>query len=148
LLHPFLLLLLRERSGHGYDLIDRLAGMGVPDVEPGHAYRVLRDMERRRLVASVWVAAGGGPARRRYELTAEGRAELEDWACRLAQLERVIGGCLARLARVRAARTVSTSPGTHVPGTHVPGTQALGTQMHAAQAPRRGSGPSESGVPR
>ena len=103
LLHPFLLLLLRERSGHGYDLIDRLAGLGVPDVEPGHAYRVLRDMERRRLVASVWVAAGAGPARRRYELTAEGRAELEEWACRLAQLEQVIDGCLTRWANMERA---------------------------------------------
>ena len=42
LLRPFLLLLLLERASHGYDLIERLAGMGVPDVDPSHAYRVLR----------------------------------------------------------------------------------------------------------
>ena len=60
LLRPFLLLLLLERSSHGYDLIERLAGMGVPDVDPSHAYRVLRGLERNRLVASTWVA-GGGP---------------------------------------------------------------------------------------
>ena len=108
LLHPFLLLLLCERSGHGYDLIDRLAGLGVPDVEPGHAYRVLRDMERRHLVESAWVAAGGGPARRRYQLTAQGRVELEEWASRLAQLEEVIDGCLARWARARVARVVNS----------------------------------------
>ena len=97
LLRPFLLLLLLERASHGYDLIERLAGMGVPDVDPSHAYRVLRNLERNRLVASTWVA-GGGPARRRYELTAKGRADLEAWVDRLSRLDGVIDNCLDRWA--------------------------------------------------
>jgi PadR family transcriptional regulator, regulatory protein PadR len=99
LLHPFLLLLISERPGHGYDLIDRLASLGVPDVEPGHAYRVLRALERDGSVASVWETTDPGPARRRYELTAKGCADLHAWTDRLAQLARVIDGCLVRCAR-------------------------------------------------
>jgi len=109
LLRPFLLLLLLERASHGYDLIERLAGMGVPDVDPSHAYRVLRNLERNRLVASTWVA-GGGPARRRYELTPAGGADLTEWAQRLTQLDRVLGDCVARFDQATASSTSTGSP--------------------------------------
>jgi DNA-binding PadR family transcriptional regulator len=113
LLHPFLLLLLLERSGHGYDLIERLGALGVPDVEPSHAYRVLRSLEHRRLVDSAWTPGGGGPARRRYELTPEGARALDAWAERLSVLDRVVGDCLARWARARPgpSRPVPAAPG-------------------------------------
>lgn len=96
LLHPFLLLLIFERPGHGYDLIDRLKAMGLPDVEPGHVYRVLRGLERERSLISVWETAGAGPARRCYELTAKGRDDLRSCIARLAQLDQVIRACLQR----------------------------------------------------
>jgi poly-beta-hydroxybutyrate-responsive repressor len=99
LLRPCLLLLIFERSGHGYDLIERLDGLGVADVEPGHVYRVLRALERDCSVASSWDTAGGGPARRRYELTAKGKADLAAWVDRLSRLDGVIGNCLDRWAR-------------------------------------------------
>ena len=100
LLHPFLLLLIFERPGHGYDLIERLAALGVAEVEPGHVYRVLRHLERERSLESAWVTSQTGPARRRYELTAKGLADLESWTERLAQLDRVIGACLTRWAKL------------------------------------------------
>lgn len=96
LLHPFLLLLIYERPGHGYDLIERLARMGVPHVEPGHAYRVLRSLERARLLRSAWEDSRTGPARRRYELTGEGMADLEAWVPRLAAFARVLDSCVER----------------------------------------------------
>ncbi|MGC1215573.1 MAG: helix-turn-helix transcriptional regulator [Micromonospora sp.] len=98
LLHPFLLLLIFERPGHGYDLIDRLRAMGMPDVEPAQIYRVLRGLERDRSLVSVWETTGAGPARRCYELTAKGRNDLRSWTVRLAQLDQVIGACLRRSA--------------------------------------------------
>ncbi|MFE9690154.1 helix-turn-helix transcriptional regulator [Micromonospora sp. NPDC005806] len=98
LLHPLLLLLIFERPGHGYDLIDRLRAMGLPDVEPGQVYRVLRGLERDRSLISVWETAGAGPARRCYDLTAKGRNDLRSWRVRLAQLDQVIGACLRRSA--------------------------------------------------
>ncbi|WP_433533101.1 helix-turn-helix transcriptional regulator [Micromonospora sp. CA-263727] len=98
LLHPLLLLLILERPGHGYDLIDRLREMGMPDVEAGHVYRVLRGLERDQSLISGWETAGAGPARRRYQLTGKGRDDLRAWTVRLAQLDRVIDACLRRSA--------------------------------------------------
>jgi poly-beta-hydroxybutyrate-responsive repressor len=105
LLPPLLLLLIFDRPGHGYDLIERLGGLGAADVDPGHVYRVLRGLERDRSVTSTWETVGAGPARRRYELTAKGRTDLGAWLERLARLGAVIDACLARWARA------SESPG-------------------------------------
>ncbi|WP_243708783.1 helix-turn-helix transcriptional regulator, partial [Actinomadura sp. GC306] len=90
MLRPFLLLLIHQRPDHGYELIERLARMGVADVEPGHAYRVLRALERERLLTSSWVPSDSGPARRRYELTPEGLTELQTRMSALAHLETVL----------------------------------------------------------
>jgi poly-beta-hydroxybutyrate-responsive repressor len=103
LLPPLLLLLIFDRPGHGYDLIERLGGLGAADVEPGHVYRVLRGMERDHSVVSTWETPGTGPARRRYELTVKGRADLEAWVERLSQLGTVIDACLARWAQASAS---------------------------------------------
>lgn len=100
LLHPFLLLLIAERPGHGYDLIERLDRLGVPEVEPGHVYRVLRGLERERLLESAWVASGAGPPRRRYRITASGFADLEERMARLDRLSRVLAVCKGRWAAV------------------------------------------------
>lgn len=100
LLHPLLLLLILERPGHGYDLIERLSCLGVEGVEPGHVYKVLRNLERQRLLVSVWVTSDFGPPRRRYELTAEGLAELKASMDRLGQLNDTLDRCLARWANM------------------------------------------------
>lgn len=98
LLRPFLLLLIHERPGHGYELMERLGALGVRDVEPGQVYRALRALEREHCLVSVWVTSPTGPARRRYELTPEGLASLHGWAAQLGRLHQTVGSCLARLA--------------------------------------------------
>ncbi|GAA1017427.1 PadR family transcriptional regulator [Acrocarpospora pleiomorpha] len=100
LLHPCLLLLICERPGHGYDLIERLSLLGLDDMEPGQIYRLLRNLERQGLLASTWVASATGPARRRYELTATGMAALETWMPRLTRLGHVLETCLTRWRRI------------------------------------------------
>ena len=78
---PSLLLLLRERPFHGYELIDRvpeLAGEGRVDV--GNLYRLLRRLEEEGIVKSEWSADLPGPAKRTYELTPAGRRLLDRWA--------------------------------------------------------------------
>jgi len=114
LLQPFLLLLIHERPAHGYDLIERLAGMGVTGVEPGHAYRVLRGLERERLLSSNWVPSDAGPARRRYELTPEGLAHLEARMSGLAQFGRVLDSFLSLW------REAATSPAVPADGLRRP----------------------------
>ena len=50
-----LLLLLRERPAHGYDLLEQLpAVIGEERMDVGNLYRVLRALEEQGLVSSEW----------------------------------------------------------------------------------------------
>jgi poly-beta-hydroxybutyrate-responsive repressor len=94
---PSLLLLLRERPHHGYELIDRLpelAGDGRIDV--GNLYRLLRALEAEGVVTSEWRADLPGPAKRTYELTADGRRLLDRWADSLRDAKGVLESFLDR----------------------------------------------------
>ena len=78
---PALLLLLRERPTHGYELLEALPTVtGETRVDMGNLYRVLRALEEDGLVTSRWEAGEPGPAKRTYELTVEGRRLLDEWA--------------------------------------------------------------------
>ena len=94
---PSLLLLLRERSLHGYELLDRLPELGVEGrVDIGNLYRLLRALEQEGLVASEWSDQLPGPAKRTYELTADGRRVLDTWAEALRRAQGTIGTFLQR----------------------------------------------------
>jgi PadR family transcriptional regulator PadR len=94
---PSLLLLLRERPLHGYELIERLPELGGEGrVDVGNLYRLLRALEAEGLVSSEWSAELPGPAKRTYELTAEGRRLLDRWAEALRDAQGVVQGFLDR----------------------------------------------------
>lgn len=95
-LRPCLLLLLAEGTAHGYELIAQLPALGLSESDPGGVYRCLRAMDEDGLVRSKWEPSVVGPARRRYELTAEGADWLHVWAGTLAEVHRLLGGYLAR----------------------------------------------------
>src|SRR5262249_37393436 len=85
---PSLLLLLRERPLHGYELIERLPEVvGEGRVDAGNLYRLLRALEAEGLVRSEWRADLPGPAKRTYELAAEGRRLLDRWAEALREVQ-------------------------------------------------------------
>jgi len=85
-LQPQLLLLLVQKSGHGYDLMERLArDTDAPAADPGLLYRTLRQLEDDGLVRSSWDTEGHGPARRLYEVTPEGMEYLRAWAVNIRQ---------------------------------------------------------------
>jgi PadR family transcriptional regulator PadR len=94
---PSLLLLLRERPLHGYELLERLSELGFEGrVDIGNLYRLLRSLEEEGLVRSEWSADLPGPAKRTYELTPEGRRLLDRWAEALARAQETIGTFLER----------------------------------------------------
>src|SRR5207247_7137101 len=94
---PSLLLLLRERPLHGYELLERLSELGVEGrVDIGNLYRLLRALEEEGLVRSEWSAQLPGPAKRAYELTPEGRRPLDRWAEALRRAESTISKFLER----------------------------------------------------
>ena len=83
---PALLLLLRERPAHGYELLEQLPSvLGEERVDMGNLYRLLRALEEDGLVRSHWNAGPPGPARRTFELTEAGHELLAAW---LGALER------------------------------------------------------------
>jgi PadR family transcriptional regulator, regulatory protein PadR len=95
---PSLLLLLRERPMHGYELIDRLPEVAGEDVrvDVGNLYRVLRALEEEGIVTSEWSAELPGPAKRTYELTEAGRRLLDRWAEALRDARQGVDRFLAR----------------------------------------------------
>src|SRR4051794_5032519 len=73
---PAILLLLRERPAHGYDLLERLPELtGEERVEMGNLYRLLRGLEDEGLVSSEWQ-----DGKRTYELPERGLQLLAHWA--------------------------------------------------------------------
>jgi poly-beta-hydroxybutyrate-responsive repressor len=94
---PSLLLLLRERPLHGYELLERIPELGVEGrVDIGNLYRLLRSLEEEGLVRSEWSADLPGPAKRTYELTEDGRRLLDRWAEALERAQGTIGSFLDR----------------------------------------------------
>jgi poly-beta-hydroxybutyrate-responsive repressor len=79
-LAPTVLLLLRDVSSYGYDLMKALSRFGFAVMNPGPLYRMLRQMEKDGLVRSSWDTSGQGPARRIYAITEAGESYLRLWA--------------------------------------------------------------------
>lgn len=71
----WLLMLLRDGPGYGYDLRRELHARAL-DFDRAVIYRGLREMERDGLIASRWTESESGPRRRVYSLTKAGHAEL------------------------------------------------------------------------
>jgi PadR family transcriptional regulator, regulatory protein PadR len=79
-LTPVALLTLREKSSYGYELMNRIAGLGFETINPGTLYRALRQMEQAGLCESEWETSNGsGPACRMYSVTEVGEGYLESW---------------------------------------------------------------------
>ena len=94
---PALLLMLRERPTHGYELLEALPAVtGEARVDMGNLYRALRALEEDGLVRSEWQADASGPAKRTYELTIEGRRLLDEWASALRRSRERIDSFLER----------------------------------------------------
>jgi len=92
-----LLLLLYDEVGYGYGLIEGLSFLGFSEDELNVStlYRTLRKMEKENLVTSSWEEGGPGPKRRVYEITENGKDEMDHWINilkgRKARIEKLIG---------------------------------------------------------
>lgn len=91
-LGPCILLLLRERRAHGYDLLTRLPDVGLTRpqrggryADSGAVYRTLHRLEGEGLVRSAKAGTSGTARRRIYDLTPAGREELHRKAHVLAE---------------------------------------------------------------
>jgi PadR family transcriptional regulator, regulatory protein PadR len=113
MLEPAILLLVLEHEGaHGYELRQWVEELALADTEPDRSavYRCLRWLEEHGQVRSQWDVSGGGPARRRYELTELGLKSLTLWADllkhRRASLDRYLDRYRRVIARVRRRQRI------------------------------------------
>lgn len=96
LLEVCLLMLLYDKIGYGYGLVEQLSSYGFSENELNLStlYRTLRKMEKQGFVTSIWEEGGPGPKRRVYEITEAGKKELEQWIqvlkVRKARIEKLI----------------------------------------------------------
>ena len=108
-LTPVALVLLKEESSYGYELMERMEEeFGFEQINPGSVYRTLRRMEKEGLCTSEWDARdeeGGPPPRRMYAITDAGEAYLESWAEACKKYHRLMG----QFARVYGRRTPRSS---------------------------------------
>ena len=81
LVQATLLLLLKEREDHGYQLVQRLSAEIPEEIAPAPAvvYRLLRDLEQIGSVRAELRPGEAGPARKVYALTDAGEIHLRDW---------------------------------------------------------------------
>jgi PadR family transcriptional regulator, regulatory protein PadR len=93
---PAVLLLLRERSVHGYELLEQLPELTGERVDMGNLYRFLRLLEAEGIVRSDWDDDAPGPSKRVYELTDEGRVLLDEWTGALRDAQTRIDRFLTR----------------------------------------------------
>jgi poly-beta-hydroxybutyrate-responsive repressor len=87
---PILLLMLREWSSYGYELMEKMATFGLAAMNPGTFYRTLRQMEKDGMVRSTWDTSEAGPARRMYSITEAGEAYLKYWADSLNHYQKMM----------------------------------------------------------
>lgn len=97
-----MLLLLRGRAMHGYELLDRVPELlGEERVDVGNLYRALRALEEDGIVRSEWNAELPGPAKRTYELTPAGTQLLDGWAGALRENQALVTEFLRRYEKER-----------------------------------------------
>lgn len=71
-----LLSLLTDGEAYGYELAGRLSELGVGAVAGGSLYPALLRLEKSGHLAAEWRAGEGGPGRKYYRLTDQGREAL------------------------------------------------------------------------
>ncbi|PRX50989.1 PadR family transcriptional regulator PadR [Prauserella shujinwangii] len=104
LLDACLLLLMRERPAHGYELRSRLARLGLTEQAPGSIYRALRRLHADGLARASWQhSACTGPDRRVYAITPEGEEALELTRAAAVDLVHTLDTFLAEYHRVSSA---------------------------------------------
>lgn len=90
LVNAYLLLLLRNLSMHGYQLMQQLMQFGYQPTDPGSIYRQLRHLEQQGFIRSSWETGEAGPARRTYTLTETGDAFLQTWATAIENYQKTL----------------------------------------------------------
>lgn len=98
-----LLAVMEEGPAYGYEMTKRLGARGLSIVGEGSIYPLLGRLEREGLVETYRKASDGGPPRKYYRASAEGRralaAGVSEWRTTRDALDTVLGKVEAEGAR-------------------------------------------------
>jgi PadR family transcriptional regulator PadR len=83
-----LALLAESGEDYGYTLLKRLSDAGLPDMKAGTLYPLLNRLAADGLVRAEWRAGDGGPGRKFFALTDEGRELLREVGPRWTEFAR------------------------------------------------------------
>ena len=86
---------LADGMTYGYAIASRLADGGLGVVKGGTLYPLLNRLEAAGLVEAEWRAGDGGPGRKYYLLTDDGRQELQNTATQWSRFTEVTGTMIA-----------------------------------------------------
>ncbi|GIG29847.1 PadR family transcriptional regulator [Cellulomonas marina] len=108
-LEPCVLRVLVEGPTYGYAIAERLDAAGLGRPKGGTLYPLLGRMEAAGHVTVEWRAGDGGPGRKYYALTAQGRDALADAASRWAAFTATTGAHLGADPGSTSSTSTSTS---------------------------------------
>jgi len=86
---------LADGATYGYAIATRLADCGLGVVRGGTLYPLLNRLGAAGLVTAEWRAGDGGPGRKYYQLTDDGRLELQSTATQWSRFTEVTGSIIA-----------------------------------------------------
>src|SRR5256885_10894863 len=94
-LDPCRLAVMEEGPAYGYEMTKRLRARGLSIVGEGSVYPLLGRMEREGLVETYRAPSNGGPPRKYYRPSREGRqtlsAGIAEWRAARAAVDAVLG---------------------------------------------------------
>ena len=86
-----LLIVKRENSIYGYDLIKKI-GVFFPEVNESTFYSILRRLEKREAIISTVEKSTEGPPRKYFSITVSGEEELQELINEWNELKRIMEG--------------------------------------------------------
>lgn len=89
---PAVLLLLAEKSTHGYELIEKYMTFGFTDAnsDPGAIYRTLNILETKSFIKSAWETGKPGAAKKIYSITDTGLELLKRWVTEIKERKKTL----------------------------------------------------------
>lgn len=74
-----LLATIAQRPCYGYEMVQRLAELGLALVSEGSIYPLLSRLQQRGSIEGFFVPSTDGPPRKYYRLTPQGATQLAEW---------------------------------------------------------------------
>ena len=106
------LAVLRDEDGYGYDIVRRLRDAGIGDVGDASVYGTLRRLYAGGALSSYVVPSEGGPHRKYYAITTEGRRMLDEQIATWSSFAVAMSGLLVPQP---AAPTILRPPADPIP---------------------------------